>query len=427
MKNIAGIILAAGEGVRMDSGVPKVLHKICGKVMLKHMLDLLHQLEIKRSIVVIGHKQELVKEILKRHHTKIKTIRQPKLLGSADAVWQTRTSLANYKGDVLVVYGDTPLITYRSLKKLIQLHRDNQAACTILTAVTKNPTGLGRIVRTEDNRILKIVEEQDADTYERAIGEVNVGVYCFRAKELFSALEEVKCDNVKNEYYLTDTIKILTARRAKVESVYTEDEQEALGVNSRYDLSCANSVINKRNLDKLISRGVTIVDPATTFVYGEIEAGRDTIIYPHTVIEGKVKIGRACHIGPFAHLRSGTILEDAVQIGNFVEIVRARIFSGSKIKHHSYIGDAIVGKDVNIGAGTITANYDGKNKNPTLIGDGAFIGVGTILIAPVKVGKKAVTGAGSVLTKGKNVPQGVTVVGIPARILKKKRKYGKSA
>ncbi len=406
----------------MDSSLPKVLHKICGKAMLKYMLDLLRQLEIKRSIVVVGHKQELVKEILKRHNIKIKIIRQPKLLGSADAVWQTKNSFSNFKGDLLVVYGDTPLITYQSLKKLIQLHRGNQAACTILTAVTKNPTGFGRIVRTEDNRIVKIVEEQDADTYEQAIGEVNVGVYCFRVSELFSALEEIKPDNVKKEYYLTDTIEVLTTRRAKVESVCTEDEQEALGVNSRYDLSRANAVINKRNLDKLIGQGVTIVDPATTFIYGEIEIGSDTIIYPHTVIEGKVKIGRSCHIGPFAHLRCGTILEDAVQIGNFVEIVRSKIFSGAKIKHHSYIGDATIGKDANIGAGTITANYDGKNKNPTFIGDGAFIGVGTILIAPVKVGKKAVTGAGSVLTKNKDVPQGVTVVGIPAKILKKKRK-----
>jgi bifunctional UDP-N-acetylglucosamine pyrophosphorylase/glucosamine-1-phosphate N-acetyltransferase len=192
-------------------------------------------------------------------------------------------------------------------------------------------------------------------------------------------------------------------------------------VNSRSDLSRANIIINKRNIEKLLSQGVTIIDPATTYLFGNIEVGRDTIIYPHSIIEGKVKIGRACQIGPFARLRSGTVLQDRAQIGNFVEIVRSRIGSGSKIKHHSYIGDAVIGKGVNVGAGTITANYDGKNKNLTFIDDGAFIGVGTILIAPVKIGKKAVTGAGSVVTKNKDVPAGAIVAGVPARILRKKK------
>ncbi|MBL7092067.1 MAG: NTP transferase domain-containing protein [Candidatus Omnitrophica bacterium] len=421
MKDIVGIILAAGEGTRMKSAHPKVLHKVGGKPMLEYMLELLRRLEINRCIVVVGHKAEKVKEILKKSSAgKVKTVRQPKLLGSADAVWQAKDSFSNFKGSVLVVYGDTPLISEQSLKKLVRFHKMNQVSCTILTAILKNPTGFGRVLRGEDNRIVRIVEEQDADTYEKAIGEINVGAYCFRAKELFSVLEQIKPDNVKKEYYLTDAIGALSKKRAKIGSVYVGAQEEAFGINSRHDLSRASTVINKRNIERLASGGVTVMDPATTFIYGDIEAGRDTIIYPHTVIEGRVKIGKGCQIGPFARLRSGTVLEDDVQLGNFVEIVRSRVGSGSKIKHHSYIGDTTIGKAVNVGCGTITANYDGKNKNPIFIGDGAFIGVGTILIAPVKIGKKAITGAGSVVTKNKNVPAGATVAGVPARILKKR-------
>ena len=403
----------------MKSDVPKVLHKVSGKPMLKYMLDLLHQLEVTRAIVVVGHQAEKVKGVLKG--TRIKTVRQPRLLGSADAVWQTRNSFSNFRGNVLIVYGDMPLVSYQSLKNLVQSHKKNQASCTILTAILKNPTGFGRIVRGEDNQIVKIIEEQDADTFQKAIGEINVGAYCFKTKELFSTLEKIKPDNAKKEYYLTDTIEVLSRRKAKVESVSTQTEEETLGVNSRSDLSRANIIINKRNIEKLLSQGVTIIDPATTYLFGNIEVGRDTIIYPHSIIEGKVKIGRACQIGPFARLRSGTVLQDRAQIGNFVEIVRSRIGSGSKIKHHSYIGDAVIGKGVNVGAGSITANYDGKNKNLTFIDDGAFIGVGTILIAPVKIGKKAVTGAGSVVTKNRDVPAGAIVAGVPARILRKKK------
>ncbi len=412
--------MAAGEGKRMKSDIPKVLHRVAGKPMLEYMLEAFRQLEVKKTIVIVGHKAQKVKEAFKGE--RIKALRQPKLLGSGDALRLTRSVLANFRGDVLVVYGDTPLVSYESLKNLIQSHRATQAACTILTAVTKNPTGFGRIVRGEDNRIATIVEEQEADTYEKAIGEINVGAYCFKAKELFLSLKEIKPDNIKKEYYLTDTIKVLSKKRAKIESVYARDEEEALGVNSRYALSQAGAIINKRNIEKLSSGEVTVVDPATTYLYADLEVGRDTIIYPHTVIEGKVKIGRGCRIGPFAHIRSGTILQDNVHIGNFVEVVRSKVGSGSKIKHHSYIGDTIVGKDVNIGAGTITANYDGKNKNTTFIDEGVFIGVGTILIAPVKIGKRAATGAGSVVIKNRNVPAGATVAGIPAKILKKKRK-----
>jgi bifunctional UDP-N-acetylglucosamine pyrophosphorylase/glucosamine-1-phosphate N-acetyltransferase len=419
MKNITAIILAAGEGTRMKSAVPKVLHNVCGKPMLEHILQLLRRLGIGKSVVVLGHEAEKVKKLL---GSKDKTVRQTRRLGSADAVWQTRNLFSDFKGDLLVLYGDTPLLNYQSLKELIQLHNTNQSSCSLLTAILKNPTGYGRIIRDEENQIVKIVEEQDTDTYEKAIAEINVGVYCFRAEELFAALEQIKPENAKKEYYLTDVIKVLSKGKAKVEGLCTRDEEEALGVNSRRDLARANAIINKRNIDNLLSAGVTIVDPATTYIHGEVEAGSDTIIYPHCVIEGRVKIGKDCRIGPFTRLRPGTVLEDSVQIGNFTEIVRSRVGRGSKIKHHSYIGDAVVGKGVNIGAGTITANYDGKNKSSTVIEDGTFVGVGSILIAPVKIGKNALIGAGSVVTKNKNVPEGVTVAGVPARILKKSRK-----
>lgn len=422
MKDVTAVVLAAGEGTRMNSAKPKVLHKVGGEPMLKCMLGLLKRVGIDDYIVVVGHKAEEVERVLKSADGKVRTVRQLKLLGSADAVWQAKSLFSNFKGDVLIVYGDTPLITHSSLRKLIQSHRAKEADCTILTAVTKNPSGFGRIIRGENERIVKIVEEQDADKYEKAIGEVNVGAYSFKAKELFSALEEIKPDNAKKEYYLTDAIETLFKKKAKIESVCADDEEEALGVNSRSDLSCANAIINKRNMKRLAQKGVTIIDPATTFIYGDVEAAGDTVIYPHCVIEGAVKIGKACSIGPFARLRPGTVLEDDVQIGNFVEVVRSKIASGCKIKHHSYIGDTVMGKGVNVGCGTITANYDGKNKNRTIIGEGAFIGVGTILIAPVKIGKGAIIGAGSVVTKNKDVPAGVTVAGVPATVLKKRRK-----
>jgi len=420
MKNLTGIILAAGEGTRMKSDIPKVLHMVSGKPMLQYMLDVFSQLKIKNTIVVVGHKADQVKRSVKG--SGLKFIRQKQLLGSGDAVRVAKDALSGSRGDVLIVCGDTPLVSHQSLRDLLSAHRDNQAACTMLTAITKNPTGYGRILRNEENQIVGIVEEQDADTYEKAINEINVGAYCFKIKELFTSLKEVKPENIKKEYYLTDVIKILNKKKTKIQNVYAQDEEEAFGVNSRLTLSHANKIINKRKIEQFNSGDVTIIDPVTTYIQGDVEIGRDTIIYPHTIIEGKIKIGKDCRIGPFARLRSGTILENSVQIGNFVELVRTKVKSGSKIKHHSYIGDAVIGKNVNVGAGVITANYDGKKKNITFIDDNAFIGVGTILIAPVKIGKRAMTGAGSVLTKDKNVPAGKIVVGVPARILKKRKK-----
>ncbi|MDP2980763.1 MAG: NTP transferase domain-containing protein [Candidatus Omnitrophota bacterium] len=417
MKNIATIILAAGEGTRMKSSLPKVLHNICGKPMLKYLIDNVNSIGIEKVIAIIGHKAGLVKERIGG----IKCIKQDKLLGTGDAVSRARGAILkdNKIDHVLILYGDTPLLSQEIIKKLIEKHVATSASATILTAQLKNPTGYGRVIRSPGNKIVKIVEELDASIYEKVTEEINVGVYCFNKRALFYGLEKIKPDNKKEEYYLTDAIKVLTKSNMPVESITTSDTEEFLGVNTRAELGKAELVMRKRILAGIMDLGVTIVDPDNTYIEHGVEIGKDTVIYPYTFIENNVKIGASCSIGPFARLRPGTIIGDNVGVGNFVEIVRSSIGQETKVRHQCYIGDTVIGKNVNIGAGTIVANYDGKEKHKTVIEDNAFIGTGTILIAPVKVGKGAVTGAGSVVTRNKNVPAGKTVVGIPARILNK--------
>ena len=417
MKNIAAIILAAGEGTRMKSSLPKVLHNICGKPMLKYLIDNVNSIGIEKVIVIVGHKAGLVKELI----AGIKCIKQNELLGTGDAVSRARAAIVkdNKIDNVLILYGDTPLLSQTIIKKLIEKHVAAGAGATILTAQLKNPTGYGRVIRSSGNKIVKIVEELDASIYEKVIEEINVGVYCFNKRALFYGLEKIKPNNKKEEYYLTDTVETLTKSNILVESVATDDTEEFLGVNTRAELANAELVMRKRILDRVMDSGATIADPNNTYIEDGVEIGKDTVIYPYTFIENNVKIGSHCSVGPFARLRPGTIIEDNVGVGNFVEIVRSSIGEKTKVRHQCYIGDAVIGKNVNIGAGTIVANYDGKEKHKTVIEDNAFIGSGTILIAPVKVGKGAVTGAGSVVTRNKNVPAGKTVVGIPARVLNK--------
>ena len=420
MKNIATIILAAGEGTRMKSSLPKVLHNICGKPMLEYLIDNVNSIGMDKVFAVVGHKAGLVKQQIRG----IKCITQSELLGTGDAVTRARSAiLKDSKIDnVLILYGDTPLLGRETIKKLIEKHVSASAGATLLTAQLKNPTGYGRVIRSSGNKIVKIVEELDASIYEKVVEEINVGVYCFNKRALFYGLEKIKPDNKKEEYYLTDTIEVLTKSNILVESVSTNDPEEFLGVNTRAELGKAELVMRKRILDKIMDAGVTIIDPNNTYIEQGVDIEKDTVIYPYTFIENNVKIGSNCSIGPFARLRPGTIVGDKVGIGNFVEIVRSSIGRETKIRHQCYIGDTIIGKNVNIGAGTIVANYDGKEKHKTVIEDNAFIGTGTILIAPVKVGRGAITGAGSVVTRNKNVPAGKTVVGIPARILDKNRR-----
>ena len=415
MKDVRAIILAAGRGTRMKSELPKVLCKLHSKPLLNFVIEALEGAGVREKILVVGYKDKTVKDAFRG----LNTITQEKLLGSGDAVKRTKNLLSKFKGDILVLYGDAPFIRKETIKKLMQKHAKEKASCTLLSANVKDPSGYGRILRDDNDNIVKIIEERDTSIYEKVIEEVNVGLYCFNKEELFSGLDKLKINAKKQEYYLTDIIEVLKGSNKKITSVSCKNPLEALGVNSRLDLAKANTIIRKNVLELLMLKGVTIVDEDSTFVNMNARIGKDTVIHPHTIIEEGVTIGKGCEIGPFARIRQGTAIDDSVEIGNFTELVRTKVSSGTKIKHMTYLGDAEIGRNVNIGAGTITANFDGKSKNKTIIEDGSFIGVGSIFIAPVRVGCGAVVGAGSVVTKGKDVPAHKTVAGIPAHILKK--------
>jgi bifunctional UDP-N-acetylglucosamine pyrophosphorylase/glucosamine-1-phosphate N-acetyltransferase len=417
MKDIIAIVLAAGKGTRMRSATPKVLHEILGKPMIFYVHDALRSAGIRDIITVAGHGSALLKEAV----SDSKIVIQKTLLGSGDAVNTALRAMPRYAGDVLVICGDTPLVRASTIRKLVEKHRSSGAGLTVLTATISNPAGYGRIVRDGHGMLAKIVEEESADIYEEAIEEVNVGTYCFRARDLSAALGSVRPDAKKKEYFLTDTVHILRKEGRPVETAAMEDPSEMIGINSRRDLARATSTMKMRILEEVMALGVTVEDPQSTTIHHGVRIGRDSVIRPNTLIESDVEIGRRCSIGPFTRIRPHVTIGDDVEVGNFVELVRTRIGRSSKVKHHSYLGDTTVGSSVNIGAGTITANYDGKAKNKTVIGDGAFIGVGAILIAPVKIGAGSVVGAGCVVPKRHNVPDGATVVGVPARMLRKGR------
>ncbi len=429
MKNIIAIVLAAGEGTRMKSRLPKVLHRVCGRPMIEYAIDRLEELGIDKKMVIIGYKGSLVKEVLGK---RVDYIWQRKQLGTGHALAQCRKALDRFRGDLLVLSGDTPLLTTQTLKKMIETHREKDALATILTAILKPPTGYGRVIRHGDETIRKIVEEEDATIIELANEEVNAGTYCFKKEAVFPALGKIKPENVQEEYYLTDAIEVLTKKGHKVSAYTTEESKEIIGINSRKDLALATKIMRECILSKLMLSGVTIVDPLTTTIDQEVEVGRDTIIYPFTIIEGKTRIGRDCiigpgvqildsriahkveiknssiqnsiieseaRIGPYAHLRPKSRIGKKAKIGNFVEIKKSSIGKESKVSHMSYIGDATLGEDINIGAGTITCNYDGFKKYATFIEDQAFVGSNTNFVAPVRIGRGAVIGAGSTITE----------------------------
>lgn len=418
MKDTVAVIVAAGRGTRMKSETPKVLHMVLGRPIIGYVLDSVRNAGIKDIITVTGYGNDILKKFLK---DETRVVVQKELLGSGDAVGTAKKDLRGYSGDILVICGDTPLIKAKTIKELIDKHRDSNASLTVLTAVLKDPTGYGRIERDGNKSVVRIVEEERASLYDEVITEVNVGTYCFKAEDLFTALANVKPDNKKKEFFLTDTVEILRKHGKLVESVTMKDPSEMIGINTRKDLAEATRILKDSVLEELMSGGVTIEDPQTTTIYPGARIGRDTIIHPNTVIESGVEIGERCHIGPFARLRPEVRIGDDVEIGNFVELVRTSVGDGSKVKHHTYLGDTAVGKLVNIGAGTITANFDGKKKSKTVIEDKAFVGVGAILVAPVRIGSGATIGAGCVVLKNRNVPKGATVVGVPARILKKQK------
>lgn len=436
MSGAVAVILAAGKGTRMRSKRAKVLHPICGRPMLHTVVETVRRAGAERIIVVVGHQAEEVKAACAG--LDVEFVLQPQQLGTGHAVAQAEPLLAHYRGPLLVTCGDAPLFRPQTMADLIECHRKSGAAATVLSALLEDPTGYGRIVRdAATGRLLRVVEEKDATEAEAAIREINSGTYCFDAPSLFAALREVQPVNAQGEYYLTDVLGVLVQAGWPVEVVVAPEPREVLGVNSRVELAQAEAILRRRIVQEWMLAGVTVVDPDTvyidpqavlkedavilpfTFIRGRSVIGEDARIGPHAEIEdseigaGAVveravvrgsRVGPGCSVGPFAYLRPGTVLEAQSKAGTFVEIKKSVVGPGSKVPHLTYLGDATVGKDVNIGAGTITCNYDGFGKHPTIIEDGAFIGSNTNLVAPVRIGAGAYTGAGSTITR--DVPPG---------------------
>lgn len=428
MSNRYAIILAAGQGTRMKSKLYKVLHPVGGKPMVQHVIDQVKSLNIKEIVTIVGHGAEKVKTQLGNDS---QYALQAEQLGTAHAVLQSEGMLAGKEGVTIVVCGDTPLIKAETMEALFKHHEETNAKATILTARAEDPTGYGRIIRNASGLVEKIVEHKDATEQERSINEINTGTYCFDNRLLFEAIHSVSNDNVQGEYYLPDVIEIMKSKGEIVSAYVTESFAETLGVNDRVALAEAESTMKRRINEYHMRNGVSIIDPDHTYIGADVIIGQDTIIYPGTTVSGKTVIGADCligpnsevsdceignktvirqsaaynskigsevTIGPFAHIRPDSDIHDEVKIGNFVEIKKAVFGRGSKASHLSYIGDAEVGADVNIGCGSITVNYDGKNKFLTKIEDGVFIGCNSNLVAPVTIGKGAYVAAGSTIT-----------------------------
>lgn len=428
MTNRFAVILAAGQGTRMKSKLYKVLHPVCGKPMVEHVVDQISKLHVDSIATIIGHGAELVKAQLEG---KSEFVLQEEQLGTAHAVMQAKTFLGGKKGTTLVVCGDTPLIKAETMEALVKLHEENGAKATILTACTDQPDGYGRIIRNKDGLVERIVEHKDASEDERKINEINTGTYCFDNEALFNALEKVSNDNSQGEYYLPDVVQILKEQNEIISAYQTDEFEETLGVNDRTALAEAEQIMRKRINHLHMKNGVTIIDPAATYIDAGVQIGRDTVILPGCVLKGRTIIGEDCTIGPqteaedceigneavirqsaafdskigdraavgpFAHIRPKSVIHEDAKIGNFVEIKKTEFGAGSKVSHLSYIGDAEVGSGVNIGCGTITVNYDGKNKFLTKIEDDAFVGCNSNLVAPVTIGKGSYVAAGSTIT-----------------------------
>jgi bifunctional UDP-N-acetylglucosamine pyrophosphorylase/glucosamine-1-phosphate N-acetyltransferase len=345
--------------------------------------------------VVVGHEADRIKEEIGDYP--VEFVSQLKRLGTGDAVKRVKGQLADFAGNVLIINGDTPLITQETLASLV--HQHGRCPVTMLTTTLDNPYGYGRIIRDSSGDVRGIVEEKDASPTQRKVKEICSGIYCFESKVLFEVLEEITPNNSQKEYYLTDVVSICRKKGLPIHTHSATEPIEVLGINDRIQLAEASRLIRQRILNEWMLNGVTIIDPQSTYVDRRVTIGRDTTIYPHTIIEGECSIGEDCHIGPFARIRPGTVIEDGARIGNFVEIKKSTIGKGSKVNHLTYLGDATLGAGVNIGAGTITCNYDGEKKHPTIIEDGVFVGSGSQLVAPVRLGKYSFVGAGSTITQ----------------------------
>src|ERR687886_553449 len=440
---IFAVILAAGKGTRMKSNRAKVLHTLCGIPMVNYVIEATRPLLPEGTFVVVGHQAELVEAVLPEDAT---AVLQEEQLGTGDAVRVALSAIAeDQEGIVLVVNGDGPLISDRTLGELVERHRSAGVGATVLVAELDDPSGLGRVV--EDAGVIRIVEEKDATEAEREIGLVNLGLYAFELSEIRDAIAQVADANKQGELYLTDVLEII-GRRSRAVTYHLKSLEEANLVNDRSQLARAEEILRRRILDAHMRDGVTVRDPASTHIEASVEIGRDTVILPGSLLRGETKIGTDCvigpstdlrdtlvgdgslvehsvgrgadvgdgaNVGPYSFLRPGTVLESGSKVGAYCEVKNSRVGEGSKVPHLSYVGDAEIGAGANLGAGTITANYDGVNKNRTTLGDGAFTGVNTTLIAPVEVGEDAYTGAGSVINK--DVPPGRLAVGSPARAI----------
>jgi len=440
MSDLHVVILAAGKGTRMKSGRPKVLHQVAGRPMIDYAIVAARSLSPTTTTVVVGHMKELLQKGLERY-PELSFVTQEPQLGTGHALLQTADLLEGKNGFVLMLSGDVPLLTGHTLAALLRKQEESGVAATVLTSSIDQPYGYGRIVRLR-GKVSRIVEERDASPAQRKIKEVNGGVYVFSLPPLFDALRGLATANAQGEYYLTDLISTYRRRKLGVETVLLEDSNEIRGINSRSELAEASRIVRQKKNEELMAAGVTIEDPATTYIDEAVIVGADTVIHPGVHLEGKTEIGQACEIhagvriinstlddrvtvqnfcvingsrlgpgvtvGPFVHLRPESELHESVRIGNFVELKKSVVGKGSKAGHLSYLGDAVIGEGVNIGAGTITCNYDGEQKHQTVIEDGAFIGSDTQLVAPVTVGKGAYVGSGATIRE--SVPAGSLAV-----------------
>jgi len=441
MPDLHVVVLAAGKGTRMKSAVPKVLHEAAGLSLIERVLRTTAPLEPASIIVVVGYQASQIQEALGKRLGLAFALQEPQL-GTGHALLQAEPMLADARGTLVLLSGDVPLLRPETVERLIRTHEERAAAATILTAVVSDADGYGRVVRSA-GEIASIVEHKDASPAEREIREINSGIYAFDLAPLFAALRTIGSSNAQREYYLPDLVKIYRGRGLKVETVRLDDPREILGVNSRKELADVATILRSEKNDELMAAGVTLVDPATAYIDPDVTIGPDTIIHPGVFLEGKTTIGSRCEIhsgvrlvnssvddgailhnfcviidshvgkgaqlGPFAHLRPQSHVGEEAKVGNFVELKKTVLGRGSKASHLTYLGDTTVGAKVNIGAGTITCNYDGTTKNPTVIEDGAFIGSDSQLIAPVRIGKDAYVAAGSSITE--DVPAEALAIG----------------
>ncbi len=400
MAERVAILLAAGVSSRMNTKLAKVLHEVTGRPMLAYVLDACRNVGVDRIYVVVGFGADQVKERFSETvDSDIVWVHQPRQLGTAHAVMCCGEHLKDFAGQTLVLCGDGPLIRAGTLQTLIEKHKAEQSAATLATAVLEDPTGYGRIVRDAYGNIQGIVEDSDCTPAQRAVKEVNPSYYLFNNQVLFRALEKVKPDNVKQEYYLTDALSVIIATGHKVVAITAVRPEEAMGVNSRAQLSVASKIMQHRIQQELMENGVTIVDPDNTWIDARAQIGQDTVVEPFVYVHGAVRIGRGCRIGPFAFLRHGTVIGDDVVLGVFTEVKNASLADGVRARHHSYIGDAVVGRNVNVGAGSLTANFDGEKVHRTTVGDDCYIGSGAVLIAPLVLNAGAQVGAGMVISQ----------------------------